>query len=213
MPGLELIGFAGLSIPTGGSALLDGSEADGTNRITDSTWLNFSAGWGVLGATLTANNAVAPDGATTAARLLESVDDARHGLYIADPGMIVAGNAHTYSIYVKSITRRYFVLMVAGGGGAKVYVYFDLQTGAVTDSGTVAPSGGTAVVSSSIAEAVNGFYKCSMRAIVDGTSDGPFVQPMLSNVATYGAPLDSNSPQYAGNTAQGAYLWRPKVVV
>jgi len=196
----------------GGGALLDGSEADGTNLISGAGNLDFSSGWNTLDTTLTANNALAPDGTTTAARVLEAATTARHILY-HQPATITAGSSRTYSFYAKSITRRYLQISIQGTpGSSKIYAYFDLQTGLVTNSGVLNASGGTAVSSTSCQAAVNGFYKCTLVGIVDGTTTMPFVVPALSDVATYGAPLDVESPSFAGNAANGLYLWRPKVV-
>jgi len=200
--GLDFIGM-GAFTPASGAALLDGSEADGTQLLPST---DFS-GWGSLGGTFTANNTTAPDGTTTAGRFLEDTSTARHGMYSVGGWSFTAGTSHTYSFYVKSITRRYFQLLVSGTG--KIYAYFDLQTGTVTNSGV---DTGTSVTATSCQAAVNGFYKCSLTGIVDGSSTAPFVHAMCSDVATYGAPLDSNSPSFTGNAANGLYLWRPKVV-
>jgi len=205
-PGYRNTNVAALYAAASGG-LLDGSESDGTNLITDSGHLDFS-GWNTLNSTLTANNATAPDGTTTAARMLEDSSTGRHILYLT-PGFITAGGTYTYSFYAKSITRRYFQLLVAGS--SKIYAYFDLQTGTVTDSGTANPDGSTAVISTNCEAGANGFYKCTLRGICDGTSTLPYFVPSLSDVATYGSPLDANSPSYAGNTSNGAYLWRPKM--
>ena len=34
----------------------------------------------------------------------------------------------------------------------------------------------------------------------------------LSNVSTYGAPLQLDLPQYTGDGTSGVYAWRPKLV-
>ena len=206
------LAMAGMGVLGAGSvALLDGSESDGTNLITGASDLDFTT-WAALASTKTINNATSPAGTLTACRILEDVTTDRHGIYNSSIFTITGGSSHTYSVYAKSITRRYMQIILAVGGSAKIYAYFDLQSGAVTNSGTVSPSGGTAVTSTSIAAAVNGFYKCTITGIVDGTSTGPFFQFMASDVGTYGAPLTADSPSFAGNTSNGIYVWRPKAV-
>lgn len=209
-PGYQTTNVAALYASAGGS-LLDGSESDGTNKLTGGE-VDFTSGWSALASTLTANNALAPDGATTAARMLEDTSTGRHILYYYGAFFLTPSAPATYSFYAKSITRRYIQLIGAGTGGTLIYAYFDLQTGSVTDSGSVNPSASTAVTATSCQAAVNGFYKCTLTGIVDDTSTNTFFQACLSDVATYGSPLDSGSPSYAGNSSNGAYLWRPKMV-
>ena len=204
-PGYANTNVAALYAAASGG-LLDGSESDGTNLLSPADFSTV----GTVDFSITLNDAVAPDGTTTAARLLETAATARHIIY--GPGVsIAAGSSHVWSIYVKSITRRYVQLSLFGSG-PKVYAYYDLQTGSVTDSGVVSPSGGTAISSVMCEAAVNGFYKCSFTAILDGSSASPSMVVAGSDVATYGAPLDSDSPSYAGNTSNGLYVWRPKAV-
>lgn len=209
-PGYRNTNVAALYASAGGS-LLDGSESDGTNQLTGGQSL-FTSDWGSVEATLTPSNAVAPNGATEAARLLETTANDRHIIYGSAFYLPSAGASFTYSVYAKAINRQYIQLMVGSGAATRVYAYFDLINGTVTDSGFVSGSGGTAVSATSIQAAVNGFYKCSMTMIYDGSTSVLTPQIDLSDVATFGAPLSANSPQYTGNASNGAYLWRAKVV-
>lgn len=193
-----------------GSVLLDGSESDGTNKLIGGN-ADFTTNWTGLNATLTANNAVAPDTTTTAARLLETAVTDRHIAYIIGFS-ITAGATVTYSVYAKQITRRYLQMTVGPGGAAAIYAYYDLQAGTVTNSGTISPDGTTVVSATNCQAAVNGFYKCTLTGKVDAGSTTPYLTLALSDVATYGAPLSSDSPSYLGVITNGAYLWRPKVV-
>lgn len=208
-PGYRSTNVAALYASAGGS-LLDGSESDGTNLITDAGQLDFSGSWGALNATLTPNNALAPNGATAAARILEDSATGRHGAYLYFYGITVGGT-QTYSFYAKAITRQYLQIIIGGSGNAKIYAYYDLLGGTVTNSGTESPDGSTVVSGTSCAAAQNGFYKCTLTGIVDAGSVAVFFQGMASDVSTYGSPLDSGSPSFAGNTSNGVYLWRPKI--
>jgi len=206
MTGLELVGF-GAALP-GAAALLDGTESDGTNLLPGGT-AAFTSGWTTLGTTLTANNNTSPAGTTTAAQMLEAATTARHGIY-TNPS-IVAGSSHDYSVYAKSVTRRYLQLVMTETG--KIVVYFDLQSGTVTDNQIITTSGVTSRGAPTIQAAVNGFWKCTVPSVVvDSFTASPYWQLMASDVATYGAPLDSDSPSFAGDTSNGLLLWRPKVV-
>jgi len=198
---------AALFVP-GSAPLLDGSESDGTNKL-DAPTAAFSSNWNTSNATFVDDIDTAPDGTTTGARLLETAVTDRHILYNIGY-FITAGASVTYSVYAKMITRRYLQVMVANS--SRLYAYFDLQTGTVTDSGTVSPDGSTNLSATSCQAAVNGYYKCTITGILDASTTQPYFQFGLSDVATYGAPLSSDSPSYLGNTSNGAYLWRPKVV-
>lgn len=211
MPGLELIGFAGLSIPTG-SALLDGSEADGTNLLTGGQ-VDFTSQWTTINATLTANNQVASDGNTTAARFLEAATSDRHGVYILPT--ITANTTYSFSVYAKQNTRRYLQIYIVGAGAAgAVAAYFDLQSGAVTDSGVITAGTGTSIGTPTIAAAVNGYYKCTIPTFkINNTDTGAYVQLMGSTTSTQaGSSITSGNPSYAGSTSAGLDLWRPKLV-
>lgn len=193
---------------SGGVALLDGSESDGTNKL-DAPTSAFSANWNTVDATFTDDIDTAPDGTTTGARLLEAATTNRHILYNVGY-TITAGGVVTYSVYAKMIARRYLQISVANS--SRLIVYYDLQAGIVTDTKLVAPDGSTAISATSCQAAVNGYYKCSLTGILDASTTQPYFQFGLSDVPTYGAPLAADSPSYLGNVANGAALWRPKVV-
>ncbi len=193
------------------ASLLDGSESDGTNLLGAGP-AAFTSGWSTLDATLTANAASDPAGGSAAATVREtSGAPRRHGIY-RQPSF-TAGTSHTYSVYALSVTRQYMVLFVAGSASsAKLYAYFDVINGTVTDSG-ILNSSGSSIGTPTIEAAVGGFFKCSIpSAVVDSSSGNPYLQYMCSDVATYGAPLESDNPQFAGSTSTGLNLWRPKVV-
>lgn len=193
----------------GGGGLLDGSESDGTNLFTGGD-LAFTSGWGALDVTKTANNATDPAGGSAAATVRESATTTRHGLYIQRA--ITAGAAYNWSIYAKSVTRQYMQLFLASSGGStRIYAYFDLINGTVTDYGILSSSG-SSMGTPTIQAAVNGFYKCTMPSVViDGTDANPYYQPMCSDNATYGGSLALNSPSFLGVAGNGLNLWRPKV--
>ncbi len=187
---------------------LDGSESDGTNKYDASEAL--FGGWATYESTLTTNAGNSPAGTTTAASLLETVNNDRHIAW-APSKDVISGTAYTYSIYLKSITRRYAQVLVYGQSSPKIYAYFDLQTGTVTDTGMVSPDGSSAISSTNCEVGANGFYKCTLRGILDGTSSVTNLQVSLSDVATYGANVTAGAPYYVGSTSNGAYLWRPKM--
>ncbi len=206
--GMSLIGF-GAFTPAAASGGLDGSESDGVNLLTGTNAM--TSGWTTLDTTLTNAAAVASDGTTTASSMLEAATTARHGVY--QLATIGGGNpAVNYSCYAKQVTRRYLqILIVRADTGGRMWAYYDLQAGTVTDSGT---SGIAILNSTAIAAGANGYYKCTLNGnCTAGGNTQAYVSIMASNVATYGAPLDSDSPSYLGVITNGAYLWRPKAAL
>ena len=200
---------ASIYVPSGG-ALLDGSESDGTSKLTAPTTA-MTSNWDALNGTFTNTAGTAPDGSGNASKLLESAVTDRHIIYTIGFA-ITAGATVTYSIYSKMITRRYLQMTAGPGGAAAIYAFFDLQAGSVTNSGTVSPDGTTVVSATNCQAAVNGFYKCTLTGKVDAGTTSPYLTLALSDVATYGAPLSAESPSYLGVITNGALFWRPKVV-
>lgn len=189
---------------TQSAALLDGSEADGTNVLPGG--VGMTTGWSTVNGTLTNATTTASDGTTTASTFEDNANDNRHIVY-SQIGASSVGVA-VISIYAKQNTLRYLQMLPSDSSGFnKGYVYADLQTGTITDSGNI----GTATVNStSIQAGANGFWKITMNITFD--RNGSYIQFATSTVSTYGAPLTENSPQYVGSS-QSVYLWRPKMVL
>ena len=183
--------------PTSGTVtlpFLDGSESDGTQLLADNA--SFQGGnW------LTATASIAdppthlgPDGNSNATELRGTTDNDRHLTY--QLVTIPANTALTLSLYAKQNQYRYLQMLPVGNGTtSKMYAYFDMQTGTVTDSGILVSNTGTVINQTSIQHAVNGFYKCSFSFTLDTTGTSMYVQFALSDVPTYGAPY-LQTPQY-----------------
>jgi hypothetical protein len=139
-------------------------------------------------------------------RVTESGGTGRHGIYQV---VAITDAVHTASVYAKYNDRRYLAIFVTNDGGtsSEAIGYFDLQTGAVTDTDQ---SGSPQSVATSIATGANGFYKCTVQFRLHSSVTSCYLILAMSDVATYGSPLDSGNPSYA---AAGSYVWawRPKV--
>ena len=116
------------------------------NRMYNSEQFDQST-WSKLNVTVTANNAVAPDGTTTADRILSS----NLNNYFYD-GIIQVANEPVYlSAYVKKDTSSFVSLRAFQGGGL---AYFNLDTGTVeAEYNTISLS--------SIEKVGNGWYRIS----------------------------------------------------
>ncbi len=192
---------------TASSAVLNGSESDGTN-IATSGFPGLTTGWTSENVTLTAAATTAPDGATTAASIVENSSDARHIVYYVHTGAAIG--TFTASVYLKAFGRRYAVLQLADDGDNSASLYVDLQDGIITDT-EVKNTG--SISSTSIATGANGFFKVTVQGSLGGGETGDrYLIIGLSNVSTYGAPLQLDLPQYTGDGTSGVYAWRPKLV-
>jgi len=150
-----------------------------------------NAVWTLVGASISANATTAPDGTTTADKLVENTSNSQHAVVVASASRptIPAGN-HTHTVYVKADGRTSATLYNNGtSGGAGVA--FNLTTGTVTQVG------GTQYVSSTISDAGNGWYRLSLTFLA------------LSGTAALTVYLGSvfSGEIYTGDGSSGVFIW------
>lgn len=204
--GINLMpGFGAFTVASSGG--LNGSESDGTNLVTGGN--NFGSGWFDLGTIRSTNDVVAPNGATEALRITENGGVGRHAIYQI---VAITDAVHTASVYAKYNDRRYLALFLSNDGGtaSEAIGYFDLQTGAVTDTDQF---GSPQSVATSIATGANGFYKCTVQFRLHSSVTSCYYILAMSDVATYGAPLSSGNPSYDGSSGAYVWAWRPKIAL
>ncbi|OQB10818.1 MAG: hypothetical protein BWY21_00125 [Parcubacteria group bacterium ADurb.Bin216] len=157
-------------------------EEQRTNLLTYSEQFD-NAAWTLATASVTANATTAPDGASTADKLVEdSTAAVTHRLYGA---ATVTAVAHTLSVYAKPAGRSIIALRTPGG----VLSYFNVSTGTV---GSV-PGPHSAKIES----VGNGWYRCS----VTWTPTAGAI-----NVGYDACQVDGSST-YNGDGTSGIYLW------
>jgi hypothetical protein len=160
-------------------------EPAGTNLMLRSEELN-NASWSVVfNASVSANATTAPDGTTTADKIVESATNAQH--YIGQTPTSTSGTVHTISIFAKASERTFLFLFEDSAGGRNAY--FNLSNGTV---GTV---GGSA--SANIIDVGSGWYRCS----VTYTSSGTLVRFRVATASANG----TNS--YLGDGTSGIFVW------
>jgi hypothetical protein len=105
--------------------------------------------WAKISTTITANDAIAPDG-TSSADLVEKT-----GNEATTPAktLAVTAVAHTASCFVKNVSGDRFRIRIDATGGTIVDAIFNTATGAVSTS--------SAGVTASIQSAGNGWYRCA----------------------------------------------------
>lgn len=149
-----------------------------------------NAAWPKADVTVTANAAVAPDGASTADRLVESATTANH---LLNRGGVVAGDSvtsYTLSYYAKADTREWTRLQVQDP--ATGWVNVNLTTGAVGLAG-----GGLASVT--VADVGDGWWRIS------GTAVG--VNAMGAQIFVIDGDRGGASPSYLGDGTSGILIW------
>jgi hypothetical protein len=155
-----------------------------SEEFSDVTWLKPG------GTTCSANVVTAPDGTTTADKLVEFNGNVNQSFEQANT--LVLGTAYSISIYAKAAERIQFRL--AGRTSANWVVFpsgrFDLSTGTVLNS-----SGDKTATISAVGD---GWYRCTIYGTSAGTNAGIIVSPLLTG---------GTASSYAGDGTSGIYLW------
>lgn len=141
--------------------------------------------WAQNELTLSTNATTAPDGTSTAEKLLDSTNNTIH--YLSQACTTIVGFVYTASFYVKAAERSWCA--IGHINGANTAAYFNLSTGAV---GTTQAG----VVGTSVVDAGNGWWRLGVAFVADATTNGPVV---------FIATAD-NTVSYTGN-GTGIYAW------
>lgn len=142
-----------------------------------------NAAWTKARCSVSANAVTAPDGASTADKLVEDSSTNTH--FVEQTAATTSGTAYTFSVYVKAggrsrLTISYYI-------GASFANVFDLSLGSVvsgTGTGTITALG-------------NGWYRCASTATATATATG-FFDYFLNN---------GTSTNYTGDGTSGIYIW------
>jgi hypothetical protein len=168
---------------TGGKRNLCSRSED----FLDGSWIKYKA-------TITQDNIVAPDGSTTADKIVANTETNYHSAY---QGLtVISGNTYTVSVYVKAAGYDKFVIGEGFNGG--FYASYDLATGSV-----ITTAGAFTNKTQTITPAANGFYRCSITFTATSSyscSINFIGYPVGATVNVYGA-------NYTGDNTSGVYLW------
>jgi hypothetical protein len=174
------------SRPTYGVVPLGGRR----NLLTYTERLD-NAAWSKARASVTANAVAAPDGTTTADKLVENTDASNiHNAaqtYTAASGTVVA-----LSMYLKAAERSWVRLTANTASGGNASAYFDLTNGAVGSVG-----GGSAT----IVNAGGGWWRCTVTGTL--TTTNPACSVLLAT--------GNGGQSYTGDGASGVYVWGAQV--
>lgn len=162
------------------------SNSTGSNLLTKSQEFDH-ANWLKTNASVSANATTAPDGTSTADKLVEDNTTNIHVIaqtLAKSPAAIQC----TFSVYVKPGGRDTVILQLQDGATVWASTHFNAATGTVisTDLGTA-----------TITVAANGFYRCTITGI------STVLTPLIAIVYL----TNGSAASYAGNGTSGAFLW------
>lgn len=151
-----------------------------------------NAYWFKSGLSISADSTVAPDGKTTADKVVENASSGIKYGTIAGGFPVVSGTTYTFSAYAKD-SGRYF-------GFATNSTAFPNAIGAVFNLANGTISNIQANTTASIQSVGNGWYRC----IITGTASAS----TTTNI-NFGISNDLNQiyPSYTGNGSSGYFLW------
>ena len=158
------------------------------NQLTYSEQFD-NAAWTKGGATVSANSTVAPDGTTTADKLVENTAAAEHLVISANTNIGLTNAVLTSSVYVKAAERTSVHVRAYSGGSPIAQAFFNTLT--QTFSGIV---GGTW----SFENAGNGWYRIQVVATHPNASGNGIGVFLVSGTTTL---------FYTGDGTSGIYIW------
>jgi hypothetical protein len=144
--------------------------------------------WTKTRSSISANAAVAPDGTTTADKLVEDTTAASTHNTTSAVLTLASASTTTLSLYVKAAERTW--CRIADGGVTSGGAFVNLSTG---QFGTIEAG----VTASSIQNVGNGWYRVSVTGVLAGTSSQVLVQIATGNGTT----------SYTGDGTSGILVW------
>ena len=167
---------------------------------------DFSSGWtDENSTTITLNNDTAPDGTTTAARLIGVNGEVKEYFYVQLP--ISNSGKLTGSVYLKEAGQRYaYIQLIAGTTSVRQSVLFDLNTGTQVDTAT---QGSPTGVSYSITSVGNNWYRCVVTMDQSSSSNGYLLIGMAQSASP--AWTSAAVAPVTGTTSDSILIWGPQL--
>ena len=147
--------------------------------------------WSKIDTTITADDAVAPDGTTTADKLVEGSSTSVHITF--QNTAVTAGQSYTASCFAKYDSRVFQMSFSLGLFGANAFANFDVENGVL---GTVGSS-----ATASIINFGNGWYKCIITATPTVSGNGGASLNLVQAINSV------RNQSYAGDGTSGVFIW------
>jgi len=151
-----------------------------------------NAYWFKSGLSISADSTVAPDGKTTADKVVENASSGIKYGTIAGGFSVVSGTTYTFSAYAKDYGRYFGFATNSTAFPNAIGAVFNLTNGTISNI--------QANTTASIQSVGNGWYRC----IITGTANAS----ATTNI-NFGISNDLNQiyPSYSGNGSSGYFLW------
>lgn len=173
----------GAAIP---EATLRGYLAEGSRTNLQLRSEEFdNVAWGKTAITVSADQAVSPDGRTAAEKVVPDVSNTWHNLNAGTS--ITSGSSYVMTVYAKAAGYGWIYINLTDGSNH--YAIFDIS------NGTTGSSSG--VTSSSILSVGSGWYRCEVVATLNTTSAGKAIHVTGGN----------NVAAFSGDGVSGVYFW------
>ena len=147
-------------------------------------------GWDTVRATISADAAIAPDGLTTADKLVEDGTAAQTHLTRFDDVDVTSGINYRWSVYAKAAGRDWLYMNMGSEGFSGQTCSFNLSTGQL---GTQNSDG------ASISSIGNSWYRCTVTGVSDAT--------VTNNEPILFLAEGDDDPTYDGNSTDGIFFW------
>ena len=169
-----------------------------TNGAINSGRLD-NASWVQTNHTVTATATGAPDGTTNGTKVTPTAVSSNHATQ-APSIPVVAGSANTWSIFAKAAGYpRIFMSFSNGAQSNGFTATFNLTTGIASAIGYIGLGSGGSVQMTNVG---NGWYRCAISGIFDGTSGASAAIAYVDNGTTN---------IFTGDGTSGVYLWGGQV--
>jgi hypothetical protein len=172
-------------------------EPQRTNLVTFSEQLN-NAAWIKFQSSITANNAVSPDGYTSADKLIADATSNMHGFF---QSLTPAAGVYTQSAFFKAGEYNFACLRLATDSDTKRYaVVLNLTTGVITATNSF---GSPTSTSSKVENYGNGWYRLSISSAHTSGTMFPTFAVSSTAVPTFSSSL----PLFTGDATSGIFAY------
>jgi hypothetical protein len=175
------------------------SEVERTNLLLRSEEFD-NAYWTKTRSSVLINTTLAPNGTTTAEKLVEDTTASASSPLISSALNLTGGVTYALSFFVKSAGRNFTVLRINQAGNS-LWAGFDLSLGTV---GTAVNSGTWTGAAGTIESVGNGWYRCTLTGAPDTTAVNAIavIYPAVS-----ASDPSNTSLVYTGNGSDGIFIW------
>ncbi|HCM7679608.1 TPA: hypothetical protein N3442_000929 [Klebsiella aerogenes] len=188
--------------PVTGECLGICAEFSSTNRIAWSEDFSKTESWTPSGVSMTANDAIAPDGNKTATKIIEAAGASAttRQLVAVTTSDAVAGSPYTFCIFAKANTAGVVQLAAQGAVAATAFANFDLKNGRI---GKVSPGSATVgMLQVSMEPYRNGWYRIAITITPNAAASPQFTVALVNDDSSAGAV-----PSYLPATPKSVWIW------